>query len=203
MRKRNFQPALPPFPGAGADDADAGACEAPGCVLAGSFPAPRSREHPRPYRRFCLEHVRAYNANWDYYAGMSADQIDADRRLDVTWRRPTWTFGDKTPSFTTSPAGFDDPLGVFGAAPTGGAHAHVSRFPPGSDEARAVQTMDLDDDFDLDALKLRYKTLVKLWHPDANGGSRAAEDRLKTVNEAYKVLKDALVGSLPLPDINP
>ena len=63
--------------------------------------------------------------------------------------------------------------------------------------------MDLDNDFDLDALKLRYKTLVKLWHPDANGGSRAAEDRLKTVNEAYKVLKDALVGSLPLPDISP
>jgi hypothetical protein len=150
-----------------------------------------------------LEHVRAYNANWDYYAGMTAEQIDADRRLDVTWRRPTWGFGDKAPRYTMSPAGFDDPLGVFGATPEGGAHSHVSRFPPGSEQAKAAETMDLDDDFDLDALKLRYKTLVKLWHPDANGGSKASEDRLKSVNEAYKVLKDALAEASPTPNSSP
>ena len=52
--------------------------------------------------------------------------------------------------------------------------------------------MGLDDDFDANDLKLRYIALVKRWHPDANGGSPAAEERLKVINEAYRTLKRAL-----------
>jgi curved DNA-binding protein CbpA len=41
------------------------------------------------------------------------------------------------------------------------------------------------------AIKVRYKELVKRFHPDANGGDRTNEDRLKTVNQAYATLRKA------------
>ena len=41
----------------------------------------------------------------------------------------------------------------------------------------------------LDEVKTRYKELAKRHHPDANGGDRAAEERLKTINLAYAALR--------------
>jgi curved DNA-binding protein CbpA len=41
-------------------------------------------------------------------------------------------------------------------------------------------------------LKARYKELVKLHHPDANGGDKGAEERLKLINQAYATLKQRL-----------
>ena len=38
-------------------------------------------------------------------------------------------------------------------------------------------------------LKARYKVLVKLHHPDAHGGDKAAEEKLKIINQAYATLK--------------
>ena len=38
-------------------------------------------------------------------------------------------------------------------------------------------------------LKARYKELVKLHHPDANGGARDAEEKLKVINAAYSTLR--------------
>ena len=45
----------------------------------------------------------------------------------------------------------------------------------------------------LDAVKLRYKELAKRHHPDANGGSRESEERLKTINLAYATLRSRLM----------
>ena len=53
----------------------------------------------------------------------------------------------------------------------------------------ALALFDLTLPFDLDALKRRYKTLVKRHHPDANGGSRESEELLKHINHAYNYLK--------------
>ena len=39
------------------------------------------------------------------------------------------------------------------------------------------------------SLKARYKVLVKLHHPDAHGGDKAAEEKLKIINQAYATLK--------------
>jgi curved DNA-binding protein CbpA len=39
------------------------------------------------------------------------------------------------------------------------------------------------------SLKARYKELVKRHHPDAHGGDKAAEERLKVINQAYSTLK--------------
>jgi DnaJ-class molecular chaperone len=42
-------------------------------------------------------------------------------------------------------------------------------------------------------VKARYKELVKRHHPDANGGDKSAEERFKTVSEAYRTLMSTLV----------
>ncbi|MEX2629865.1 MAG: hypothetical protein WD341_07995 [Tistlia sp.] len=68
-------------------------CAHPGCTAAGDFRAPAGRDRLRDYLWFCLEHVRAYNSAWDYFAGLSSDEIERIRRRDCTWDRPTWKLG--------------------------------------------------------------------------------------------------------------
>ncbi|MEO7359069.1 MAG: molecular chaperone DnaJ [Gemmatimonadaceae bacterium] len=41
-----------------------------------------------------------------------------------------------------------------------------------------------------DEIKQSYRRLAMQWHPDKNGGSKDAEDKFKTISEAYDVLRD-------------
>src|SRR5437868_5385867 len=52
-------------------------CDISGCDCVGEYRAPKSPRQLTDYFWFCLDHVRAYNASWDYYAGMSTDEIEA------------------------------------------------------------------------------------------------------------------------------
>ncbi len=161
-------------------------CAWPGCEEEGCYPAPRSRENLRDYLWFCLAHVREYNARWDYFAGMSAAEIEAHRRADVTWHRPSWRFGT-APRFDPFRLRFEDVHRIFEEMRRERAE-RVRRTPTGRlEEAMAV--MGLEPGFDLAALKRRYKELVKRHHPDLRGGDRRAEERLKRINEAYSYLR--------------
>ena len=42
-----------------------------------------------------------------------------------------------------------------------------------------------------DQIKRAYRTLAKKYHPDLHPGDKAAEEKFKTINEAYEVLSDA------------
>lgn len=178
-------------------------CDHPGCAAEGSFRAPRSRERLNEYFWFCLEHVRAYNAAWNYYEGMSEDEVEASVRADVTWQRPTWPLGGRIGESRSSGAfgaGFRywraevrDDFGFFGE---GGEAGHGARERPrreaDSEHAEALAAMELEAPLTLVELKARYKFLVKQHHPDANGGDKAAEERLKVINRAYTTLKKSL-----------
>ena len=69
------------------------------------------------------------------------------------------------------------------------------RYRAREEEIQALDTLGLTQPLSLAALKARYKELVKRFHPDANGGDKAAEERLKLVNQAYATLKNSV--SLP------
>ncbi|MGH6981781.1 MAG: molecular chaperone DnaJ, partial [Stellaceae bacterium] len=71
------------------------ACDHPGCAGAGEYRAPRSRDALNEYYWFCLDHVRSYNAAWNYYAGMNEAQIEAELRKDIVGHRPSWKFGQR------------------------------------------------------------------------------------------------------------
>ena len=70
-------------------------CDHPGCEAGGDFRAPKSRLELDRYYWFCLEHVRAYNVAWNYYAGMSDSEIEAEIRRDTVWQRPSWKLGER------------------------------------------------------------------------------------------------------------
>lgn len=168
-------------------------CDHPGCDEEGLYPAPRSRGDSSSFLWFCLTHVREYNRRWDYFRGMSEDELNAYIREDVVGHRPTWPLGGRGGGrFAHAAArGPADPFNLFGEDDPEAAaeEAAASRVRRGSPEDEALSVFDLSVPVTLDEIKSRYKSLVKQLHPDANGGDKLAEERLKTVNHAYSVLK--------------
>ena len=174
-------------------EGDLRGCDWPGCRETGEYKEPKSRQALNQYHWFCLMHIRAYNKSWNYYAGMTDAEVEADRRRDTVWNRPTWRLGgDGEGEFGFGPDGplFDDPFGLFedggGPAP-GGNGGHDPANPQASHRA-ALAVFGLRHPATADDVKQRYKELVKRHHPDANGGAKAAEEKLKEINEAYHTL---------------
>jgi DnaJ-class molecular chaperone len=65
--------------------------------------------------------------------------------------------------------------------------AKPSRF--SKPEQRALSVLGLGEDADRHALRQRYSSLVRRYHPDKNGGDRSHEGRLGEVIEAYQLLR--------------
>lgn len=146
-------------------------CDAESCQAAAVYKAPRARGNLGFYW-FCLEHIRLYNAAWDYFDGFAPDQIEKQLKHDFVWERPSWPFGsapeDKQPQKKKDkndlPLKYKKAMGVLGLVPP----------------------------LTTEKVKGRYRDLVKRFHPDTNNGSRANEDRLKAIMDAYKTLDEWL-----------
>ncbi len=175
-------------------------CEHPTCREDGEFRAPGDRANgfdgPGNWRWFCLEHVREFNAGYDWFEGMSADEILTAQSPTAGWASETRAFRptaglDGMPSW----ADFDDPLDAIGARANGiksrarreAEMAFDGRFTP--DEAKALEVMGLGTATDRTRLRRRYSELVRRYHPDRNGGDRKFEKRLTRVVEAYQTLR--------------
>ena len=176
-------------------------CGAPGCGEAGEFRAPGCRsssfDGPGDYRWFCLDHVRQFNSGYDFFAGMSADEILEAHHPTAGWERETRAFSatagiDQVPRW----ADFADPLEAINRR----AKARKAQMAPQSRkdglpvtfaERRALEALGLPLDADRKDLRSRYSQLVRKYHPDRNGGDRSFETRLQQVVEAYQLLRRA------------
>jgi hypothetical protein len=172
-------------------------CDAPGCAAPGEFRAPGERhssfDGPGDYRWYCLDHVRAFNAAYDFFAGMTADEILAAQTPLAGWETETRAFR-ATAGIDAAPrwADFADPLEAISgrARMRRPAERADGRFVT-PDERRALDTLGLPLDADRRALRTRYSDLVRRYHPDRNGGDRSFEARLQLVVEAYQLLRRA------------
>jgi DnaJ domain len=171
-------------------------CEHPGCAAAGCYRAPMGRLREGQYFFFCLDHVREYNASYNYFAGMSDEAVARYQKDAVVGHRPTWNMGVNKAATKGRQDGEDrsgaysDPLGLYRRmAGEGVGEPAKPRHNPMA--LRALDSLGLDDTADAHSIKARYKELVKRLHPDANGGDRSSEDKLREIIRAYKYLRSA------------
>ena len=172
--------------------ADSRNCQHPECAEPGLYRAPKSRERLREFYWFCLEHVRAYNSAWNYCAGFSAADIEAQLRAQACWERPTWRLGEwHTARPEAAMASFAQAFGIEGDEEAGDNRSRQRQERPqaAATDDKALAVLGLAPAATQAEIKARYKRLVKRYHPDANGGDRQAEERLKVINQAYSTLR--------------
>src|SRR3954466_11090002 len=165
-------------------------CAVPGCGAPGEFKAPlqsASFDGPGAWRFLCLDHVREHNAKYNFFDGMSPDEISRAQSPLSGWDRPSRKFAANGADPPPRWSDFADPLDAIATR-----FAHVregegSRFDKA--ERRALSVLGLAEDADRNQLRKRYSGLVRRYHPDKNGGDRSHERRLGEVIEAYPLLR--------------
>lgn len=169
----------------------------PGCDTAGEFRAPGQRppgfDGPGDYQWLCLDHVRVFNAGYDFFEGMSTDEIMQAQSPVSGWEQETRAFRP-TAGIDSAPrwADFADPLeAIAGRARARRPAERVDGRIVTPDERRALEVLGLSLDVDRRELRERYSQLVRKYHPDRNGGDRSHEVRLQAVVEAYQLLRGA------------
>ncbi len=178
-------------------------CAWEGCGQPGIYKAPKGHRFEGEYHHFCLEHVRHYNTAFNFFADMTEKEREQHLyRTAETDGRPSWGLGAK-PGAASGPrmprrdantaAGkrFSDPLHIWaryrranarGPQPEREIKLHER-------DRRAFEALGFKTGAKSDEIKRAYKALVKIHHPDANGGDKASEERLRSIIAAYTHLK--------------
>ncbi|MCH9809044.1 MAG: DnaJ domain-containing protein [Alphaproteobacteria bacterium] len=178
------------------------ACQWKGCDKPGSNRAPQGRGRDGEYYWFCVDHVRQYNNSYNYFDGMSDGEVEKFQKESITGHRPTWKMGnDSDKAKDAGATGPDkdadealhrarDPHGFFAwRAKQSREQARSKRRSLKPLERKALKTLHLTAEASKDDIKTRYKALVKEHHPDANGGDRRSEEKLREILQAYNLLK--------------
>ena len=171
-------------------------CSQPGCAEPGEFRAPAAGRRsnfdgPGDWRWLCLDHVREFNSGYNFFSGMSTEEIEAAQTPYGGWDRETRAFaanGSSPPKW----ADFVDPLDAIGARfqrATGQATQRADGRELSEQDRKSLKTLGLGTDTDRRALRKRYAELLRRYHPDHNGGDRGHEKALQAVIGAYTQLK--------------
>jgi hypothetical protein len=165
-------------------------CAVPGCGAPGEYKAPlqpANFDGPGSWRFLCLDHVREHNTKYNFFEGMSADEITEAQGPLAGWERPSRKFAANGADPPPRWSDFTDPLDAIATRFGRGRGGQPSRF--NKAERQALSVLGLGDDVDRHQLRQTYSTLVRRYHPDKNGGDRAHEARLVAVIEAYQLLR--------------
>ena len=181
-------------------------CWVSGCPEPGEFRAPPLEGSARPgdegprWRWLCLDHVREFNQGYNFFTGMSPEEIAAAQRPFAGWERETRAFSSNAHSPPPKWSDFSDPLDAIGAKfkeRVAKARADAQMRQDGqflsAEDRKALRVMELDIDADRKALRMRYTALLRRYHPDHNGGDRSHEGALQGVIQAYAHLRKAAV----------
>ena len=165
-------------------------CEWRNCKEFGKFKAPAEKDNSKKFKLLCEDHIKLFNKSWDYFDGMSEDQILNFLKSDVTWHRPTQKFGSPDNFFNILwNNALNDKFKIFNE--NGGSHVNKNKL---RKEAKdAFNILELDFNADIKDLQKKFKILVKKFHPDKHSGNKMYEDKLKKITMAYSHLKMVMV----------
>ena len=166
-------------------------CDKEECNEKGEYNAPKSRIKLTEYYYFCLNHVKEYNKSWDFYKGLTVNQIEQAIRKDTVWDRPSWPLKGKPSKIMDQINELLNNDNNFFEK-----HSYYYGFYKNKlidetltkEQNNALKLLDLKLPVNLDQIKKKYKKLVKIFHPDVNGNNKEAENKFKEINESYKIL---------------
>ena len=169
-------------------------CQHERCSEAGKFRAPKSPDVLDEFYWFCKEHVREYNLKWNFFTNQTEAEMNAQMSKDKVWERETKDFRDPE-ARAWARLGIEDPHQVLGENATknpgrnGTSAGNSRRLPP--TERRAIEILDAKDGWSKAEVRKAYKALIKILHPDMNGGDRSQEEQLQEVVWAWDQIKDS------------
>jgi len=166
-------------------------CDKETCENKGDYKAPKSRSNLNNYYFFCLKHVTEYNKSWDFYKGLSVDQIELSIRKDTVWDRPSWPLKgnpsnvmDQLKEFLINDYSlFEKEKEIHDFLRNKLVDENIT-----NEEHKSLNILELKMPISVDEIKKRYKKLVKIFHPDVNDNNKNAERKFKEITEAYKIL---------------
>ena len=177
----------------GAFETSTRVCEHPGCQETGQYRAPKSPDDLDEFFWFCKDHVREYNLKWNFFNGATEEELNAQIDKDRVWERETKPFGKKSDEAKAwARLGIDDPHQVLGENATrnpGKSITGTRKLPP--TERRALDILEAKDHWTKAEIRKSYKALIKVLHPDMNGGDRSQEEQLGEVVWAWDQIKDS------------
>ena len=166
-------------------------CDHINCNEYGKYKAPKSRLNLKNYYFFCLSHVKEYNKSWDFYKGLSVDEIELSLRKDILWGRPSWPLNGNPNNILNQIKSFlDNDYSLLEK------EKDLRNFFKNKiidkdltyEEQKSMGVLSLKMPINVEKIKKTYKKLVKIFHPDVNKDNKDAERIFKEVNQAYRIL---------------
>ena len=161
-------------------------CEWENCKVIGEFKAPTEKDNSKNFKWLCEDHIKLFNKNWNYFEGMSQNEIENFLKSDLTWHRPTQKFSSVDNFFNILwNNALSDKFKIFEKED----RIHIYNEKLCERDKDAFRIIGLKFDADWTVIQKKFKTLVKKFHPDKHSGSKKYEDKLKKITLAYSHLK--------------
>ena len=161
-------------------------CEWQNCKDLGKFKAPTERDNSRDFKWLCEKHIKLFNSKWNYFDGMSQDEIENFLKSDLTWHRPTQKFGSADSFFNILwNDALTDKFKIFEKSKN--VNSKIKKLSERDKDAFIIMGLKFNDDWK--TIQKKFKTLVKKFHPDKHAGNKQYEDKLKKITLAYSHIK--------------
>ena len=161
-------------------------CDWENCKEIGSYKAPVERDNSKNFRSFCLEHIKIFNKNWNYFSNMSEEQVEYFIKSDLTWHKPTKSFSSSENFFKILwNNALEDNVNIF----KNPGFKEFKKSKLSEKDRHALEVLGLKYGVKWADIQKKFKGLVKKYHPDKNLGSKKYEDILKKITLAYSQLK--------------
>ena len=163
-------------------------CAWDNCFEMGEYKAPIEKDNSKKYKLLCLIHIKEFNKNWNYFSGMNDEEVYNFLKSDLTWHKPTQSFGSNENFFkilwknVLNDEKNSNNFKNF--------YSQADRVDFDKNDIKAFTVLNLPVGLKWEKVQAKFKKLVKKFHPDMNAGNKKYEDKLKVITLAYTQLKN-------------
>jgi len=163
-------------------------CDWNNCSVEGRYKAPKERDNSKNFRLLCLEHIKEFNKNWNYFSGMNDQEIIEFLRSDMIWHKPTQSFSSSDNFFKILwNNALKDEMNKLNF---NNEFNHMNKFKFNNTDIKAFGILGVTVGLKWEKIQEKFKKLVKKFHPDMNAGNKKFENKLKIITLAYTQLKN-------------